>query len=156
VTLTKGQFAIVDLDDLHLVEPFNWFCDKQSGGRLYAARHSPRDANGKQQFIMMHRVILGVPQGVLVDHEDGNGLNNRRSNLRPANTQQNKANSKLPRNNTSGFKGVSLHRPSGKWFSRIKVDDKLIHLGVFDDPAEAGAAYEAAAKQQFGEFARMR
>jgi hypothetical protein len=88
----------------------------------------------------------------LIDHRDGNPANNRWSNLRCATRSENSHNRGLQRNNTSGFKGVSLHK--GKWRAQIRKDGRIRVLGAFPTPQEAHAAYVAAARELFGEFAR--
>jgi hypothetical protein len=99
----------------------------------------------------MHRLIMGP--GPQVDHKDGNGLNNRRSdNLRFATDTQNRANQKVRKDSTTGFKGVRPHRD--KFQARIRVKGREITLGSFATPEEAALAYNAAAKECFGEFAR--
>lgn len=93
------------------------------------------------------------PKG-LIDHEDRNGLNNRWTNLREATVSQNKMNGKRYSSNSCGFKGVS-RRTDGRYRARIGVGGKRVHLGNFADPAEAYAAYVAAAPKYHGEFARI-
>lgn len=90
----------------------------------------------------------------LVDHEDENGLNNRWTNLRPANKSKNGANRGRPLNNQSGWKGVSLCGRTGRWRADICVSKKTKNLGRFDCPAAAHLAYAVAASIAFGEFAR--
>ncbi|KSV78865.1 HNH endonuclease [Sinorhizobium sp. GL2] len=90
----------------------------------------------------------------LIDHKDCDTQNDRPSNLRPATHVQNNGNQKLSSNNTSGLKGATWNKRLRKWSAQIRVHGKLKHLGLFDDPAEAHAAYLAAAKRHFGEFAR--
>jgi hypothetical protein len=91
----------------------------------------------------------------MVDHRDGDGLNNRRSsNLRIATRGQNAANAKLRADNTSGFKGVTLHRVSGKWQAYINANGRRHSLGYFETPEEAGAAYASAGPRAHGDFAR--
>ena len=89
-----------------------------------------------------------------VDHWDMNGLNNRWANLRVATLSQNAANTGRYLTNTSGFKGVTMHRQSGRWQAQIKQHGKSIYLGLFNDPAVAHAVYVAKARELFGEFAR--
>ena len=89
-----------------------------------------------------------------IDHRDGNITNNRWNNLRRATASQNNANRRRPRHNTSGYKGVSFRRDSGKWSATIGRDGKIIHLGIFATPQEAHEVYVKAARKLFGEFAR--
>jgi hypothetical protein len=101
----------------------------------------------------MHRLILRVDANTQVDHRDGNGLNNTRGNLRPATHAQNQHNSRLRKDNQSGFKGV--HRQGNRWVARIRVDGEQKHLGSFRTPEEAARAYDAAALRLRGEYARL-
>jgi len=89
-----------------------------------------------------------------IDHRDGDATNNRWNNLRRATASQNNANTRRPRHNTSGHKGVSLCRESGKWHAKIGRNGKRIHLGRFATPQAAHRAYRAAARRLFGKFAR--
>ena len=89
-----------------------------------------------------------------IDHRDGDATNNRWANLRRASRSQNAAKRGRPRNNSSGFKGVSLCE-SGKWRAKIRKGGRCLYLGRFATPQEAHAAYAAAARKLFGEFARV-
>lgn len=88
-----------------------------------------------------------------LDHIDLDGMNNRIDNLRPATNSQNLANRRRQKNNTSGIKGVSKHR--GKWAANISVNGKSVYLGVYESIEDATAAYRKAAKEIYGEFARL-
>jgi len=90
----------------------------------------------------------------MIDHCDGDATNNRWNNLRRATSSQNNANRRRPRNNTSGYKGVTLHRGPGKWRATIHRKGRVVHLGTFPTPQAAHAAYLAAARKLYGEFAR--
>lgn len=90
----------------------------------------------------------------MIDHRDGDGTNNRWSNLRRATASQNAANSRRPRDNTSGYKGVLLCRGSGRWHAYIHKNRRRIHLGTFATPEAAHEAYVTAARKLFGKFAR--
>lgn len=89
-----------------------------------------------------------------IDHKNGNKKDNRIANLRLANPSQNTFWRKLNKNNTSGFRGVCMHRPSGKYVAAIKVDWQQIYLGYFSDPKEAARVYDVAAVKHFGTFAK--
>lgn len=89
-----------------------------------------------------------------VDHKNTVRNDNRWENLRLADNQQNQANSRISRDNTSGFKGVVWSRQRGKWQAKINPNRRQVHLGFYDRIEDAAAAYEAGAKKYFGEFAR--
>jgi len=102
-----------------------------------------------------YKMVHGCdPEGVL-DHIDGNITNNRIANLRLATAVQNQGNSRKPRHNKSGLKGVSWHKGDQCWIAQIKQRDKKIWLGGYKTKEEAAAAYEKAAREYFGEFANM-
>jgi hypothetical protein len=152
VTLTRGCEAIIDAIDVPLVDRWNWhatFCRRT----VYARRNG--NSAFEQCSVIMHRVIMGAPDGLQIDHIDGNGLNNCRANLRLATSSENNRNSQLRRDSTSGLKGVSWHKRHKKWVSGIKANGKRIHLGVFDTAEAAYAAYVAANQKIHGEFGRV-
>jgi hypothetical protein len=150
VTLTKGYEAIIDAADVPLVEGFNW-CSRADGLTFYAAR---TDYSSGKKTVRMHRVIMNCSKGFEIDHIDGDGLNNRRSNMRLSTHAENMRNRRIAKNNTSGFKGVAWDKNGAKWRAKIKVDGEQIHLGQFDTPEAAHAAYVAASEKLHGEFAR--
>ena len=153
IPLTQGKVAIVDAADYEALAQFKWHVGKYKGFKSsYALRHAPTD-NGKRYVVRMHRQILNAATDVHVDHRDGNGLNNRRDNLRAATPSQNQYNQKAHANNTAGFKGVSFDKRIGKWSARIQVSKRGLWIGYFGTSEEAGAAYIEAAKRLHGEFA---
>lgn len=114
----------------------------------------------KRKKYYLHRLIWimfngNIPDDMEIDHIDGNGLNNNIFNLRVANSSQNKCNSKKRITNSCGFKGVSLHKKSNKFYSRIQFDKKVICLGYFDTAEKAHEAYENASKKYHGNFGRI-
>ena len=109
--------------------------------------------DGKRKIQYLHRLVMDAPKKVQVDHIDGNKLDCRRTNLRLCTHAGNMRNCRMRKNNTSGRKGVSWHRKSGKWQAQIRVNGKLIHIGLFEFPDEAATAYDQAAMKLHGEFA---
>jgi len=144
IPLTRGKNAIIDTADYEWLSQWNWQAVRH--GKLWYAVHSLHD-----EHPAMHQEITGF---LKTDHRDGDGLNNRRSNLRPCSQSQNMANRKKPRTNTSGFKGVSWDQQRGKWQTHICYRCKTIALGRFTIAKDAARAYDAAARKLFGEFAR--
>jgi HNH endonuclease len=150
VPLTMGKFAIIDAHNVHLVENHNWQCSTKG----YAVRTERAHGSAIRQ-IKMHRLILNSPNDMHVDHVSGEKLDNRIANLRLCTRSQNMANSKHRKNNTSGFKGVSP-RANGRWVAQIASGGVKMHIGVFDDPMSAHAAYADAAAKYHGKFARLK
>ena len=154
IPLTRGMVAIVDAEDFHLVDGRKWSA-KVDGEHVYASSNG-RDNRGQRKTLRLHRHILGVTSsGVEIDHIDGNGLNNRRENLRIVTKAQNQHNRKKSANNTSGFKGVFWHRAAGKWAAAIRLNGKRSHLGLYVRPEDAHAAYQSASERLHGEFGRV-
>ena len=151
IPLTKGKSAIVDVESLDIVDGVNWHFLPYSGTGYAGTRITE---NGKKKLIRMHRVIMSAPEDKEVDHINGNGLDNRLSNLRLVNRAENQRNSKRRKDNTSGFKGVSHHGKSGRWQARIRVDGKQKSLGLFSTKEEAYKAYCEASKKYHGNFGR--
>jgi hypothetical protein len=101
----------------------------------------------------MHRFIMQPPHHLIVDHKNGNKLDNRKSNLRICNHQQNNRNQRPKRNHTSGYKGVRRGKMLGSWDASITIDRKEIYIARFYDKLDAVQAYNTVAEQLFGEFA---
>lgn len=156
--LTKGYTTFIDSIDADLGDRM-WSAFVSVDGGVYAIRSTY--IKGQKIHYQMHRVILSRMLGKellradRVDHIDGNGLNNRRCNLRLATNAQNAYNQKKRSDNASGFKGVSFDKSRNKWIAQIMVNYKHIHLGRFETPEEAYRAYRQAAFEYFGEFARF-
>jgi len=121
-------------------------------GKLYVARTI--NINGKYKKISMHRQIIGkIPIGKEVDHINHNGFDNRRCNLRICSRSQNAKNSKIRKNNTSGYNGVTFDKRAKKWRAQIWKDNCRIHIGLFEDKKIAARAVDKKAVELFGEFA---
>jgi len=148
-SMTTGKIAIVDEAYLPLLEGRSWdaFVVK---GKCYAHAIDPGRCG-----ILMHRLLMNAPDGIQVDHKDGNGLNNTRTNLRLATGQQNLRNMRKHRGK-SQYKGVTFVPKCTKrpWTAQISPgDSRCKHLGSFATELEAAKAYDRAAKELFGEFA---
>lgn len=152
ISLTRGYEAVIDAADVSLVEGHNWSAAIDSV-IVYAVRGFRKD--GEQFRIRLHQQIIGVKKGQVIDHKDGDGLNNRRSNLRHVTRNQNSFNQKTPKNNTSGYKGVSFNKKRGKWVSSIGVSWKKRQLGYYATAEDANAAYCKASAEFHGEFRRV-
>ena len=149
--------VLVDDCDRDLLE-HRWYTQKDT--RTYYVVRSVAKPGGGRTTQRLHRVILSRMLGrellrhEKVDHIDGNGLDNRRSNLRPATKAQNAQNKRPQVGCTSRYKGVSWHKQRQKWCARIGLNGKLKHLGLFKCELEAARAYNAATIELFGDFAR--
>jgi len=147
IKLTQNKFAEVDEEDLPKLFKHKWiYSTKNKKFQGYA------QSNRSTGSIYMHRLITNCPSDKIVDHKDGNTLNNKKENLRICTQKENMRNSKTKSDNKSGYKGVHLHKLTGKWRSQITVNGKTISLGLFDDPKEAAEARKNAAKVYHGEF----
>jgi hypothetical protein len=150
LTRRDGQivaYALVDAPDAPLIAHHTWRLSTHG----YAARSTIE--GGRKRTVYLHRQILPSDAETSVDHINGNRLDNRRANLRAATPSQNAANSR-DRPRRSGFRGVYPHRPTGRWIAQVSVAGRPQHLGIFDDPQDAARAYDLAAREQWGPFAR--
>lgn len=142
IVLSNGAVALVDDSDYDLIVSIVWHCSNgYARGRVAG------------KYVYMHRFLLGVKGALKVDHINRNTLDNRRSNLRAATNRQN-ARNRIGVSKTSSFKGVSWSTFAGKWRAVIMVDGRNIHLGYFAEESAAAKAYDTAAMEYHGEFAR--
>lgn len=153
IPLTKGRITIIDKEDLERVSLHKWHLTTGDNKRFYAK--TSLWINGKTKDIKLHRFILNLSDRFpLVDHINGDGLDNRKLNLRIATKNQNTQNSTQP--NKHGFKGIYLHPDMGRkkrWVARIKTNGKIIRQHCFTK-IEAAKTYDKLAKKYFGEFAK--
>jgi len=146
IPLTRGKVAIVDASDYIWLSLHTWHV-QAPGGKHYAARRR------HDKVITMHREIMVPLDWYVVDHIDGDGLNNRRSNLRICTRQQNYCNRAKAPGCSSIYKGVHLHIKTGKYLVSIRFQGERTYLGSFDDEIEAARAYDRKAVELFGQYA---
>ena len=148
IPLTRGQVAIIDVDDWHLIKDYKWYAYWNPSKKGYYALTSIEG-----ESIGMHRLILGAKKGQMVDHIDGRGLNNARSNLRIVTAQQNMMNRRTSTNNTSGVPGVVFHKKANKWMASIYANGKSMYLGIFEKFEDAVDVRRKAEDKYYGEYA---
>ena len=146
IPLTKGKVAIVDDDDYERLSSHKW-CVNGCSSHLCYAHRCIAGANGKRYMQKMHREILGLKNGDgrIADHINGDGLDNRKINLRIVDKSTNNSNCKKHRNNKSGYKGVYATWDRKMWMAKIRINGTLIVLGsTFVTKEEAALAYDNA------------
>lgn len=145
VRLTRGYVAQIDERDADVVLARKW-CADVIKTKVYAVSGKPK--------LLMHRLITGAKDGQIVDHIDGNGLNNRRSNLRITNHYGNAQNARK-RKGAHGYIGVHKH-PEAKtrpYYSQFRVNGNTTNAGYFSTAEEAARVYDENARKYYGEFA---
>jgi hypothetical protein len=140
---SKGFLILIDDIDFDRASRHSWCPDEQGYSK----------ATIKQEQVMLHRWLVGAQDGEEVDHKNHNTFDCRRDNLRRCTKSQNMANMKTPKNNTTGFKGVTFDKRVNRYTARIKVNRHHRHLGSFITAEDAAIAYNHAALASFGEFA---
>ena len=140
----KGELFFIDLEDFWKVKDVCWHIDEKGyvKGKL----------NGKNT--RMHRLIMNCPKGYNVDHKHGRESrnDNRKDNLRIVTVSQNTMNVGIKVNNTSGVTGVSFDKTMNRWKAQIGINNKMIHLGRFDNFDDAVQARQKAEEIYFGEY----
>lgn len=146
ITLPNGSVCLVDDEDYARLSQFKW----KLSAKKYAAAKTTPGRKGKQEY--MHRMILNAVVGMYVDHINGDGLDNRKNNLRLASKSQNGFNRGVQKNNSSGIKGIVQDKRDGVWMARIGFQGRKIHLGRFESAELAHEFRCLAAEMIHGEF----
>jgi hypothetical protein len=155
VPLSQGRFAIVDARDAEAVSRLSWSLHVSKHRRAVYAKANVRCPDGKWRIVRLHRFLWTLwakPATPEIDHENGNGLDCRQDNLRPASHGQNRFNTPRNRLNRSGFKGV--YQRGNRWTAEIGSGYRKTRLGTFATAEDASRAYQEAARAIHGEFAR--
>lgn len=159
IPLTRGQFTVVDEIDADLANIKLQCSDSKTSTKLYALKTMKTDKGFRP--VRLHRLIMErildrvLDRREIVDHANGDGLDNRRENLRLCTKALNAVNSKRRSDNESGYKGVCFHPSSKLWRAYIRAEGKQHSLGYYHTPEEAHEAYKEAAVRFYGEFARF-
>ncbi|MCH4007806.1 MAG: HNH endonuclease [Eubacterium sp.] len=152
IQLTRGAEAIVDDEDYERLTRRKWAFNPEGVG--YAVRKGSK-RRGEPRTVQMHREVMHAPDGSVIDHINGNGLDNRKKNLRYASTQQNAFNKRktnIPC--TSSYKGVFMRTGNNKWTARIRYNGRRVELGKYTDEKVAASVYNFASRIFFGEYRR--
>jgi hypothetical protein len=155
VPLSRGMTAMVDAADVEAVGQHIWTATKSKTATTFYASTKVMDAKGNKRDVGMHVLIMSPTRGIEVDHRDGNGLDNRRGNLRTATRSQNQQNRWTQKNNKSGVPGVYWFPPTQRWRAQIDANGRRYYLGYFPSKEGAVAARVDAAMRLHGEFARL-
>jgi len=153
IPLTRGMVAVVDDKNYEDLTRHKWHAHKAA--RTFYARTNIPTGSGEYRGVYMHRMILDISEKEQADHINGNGLDNREINLRACSRSENLRNRRGNRNGSSAYKGVYWDSRDKRWTARIKKDGQRISLGMYSDEIEAARAYDVAARDYHGEFARV-
>jgi len=159
VELSSGYVTAVDSADYERVSAHKW-CAKPGPTRsdgtavIYAIRSVDRQGGGKTTQ-GLHRFIMGTPEGMETDHINGNGLDNRKCNLRICTTAENQRNQRAQTGRSSIYKGVTWNKRGSVWAAQMNSRGGTLHLGSFKVETDAARAYNIAAIARYGEFAKV-
>lgn len=152
IKLTRGKYAIVDVDDFERVNQYRWHCTNFGYARRTASKMSEKGR--KRVAICMHNVVCPVPEGMTVDHIDRNRVDNRKANLRAVTRRQNTWNRKfVKKGSKTRYTGIHWNKKVKKWNVRLRIEGRRQSFGYYADEVEAAKAYDRAAKKCRREYA---
>jgi hypothetical protein len=155
IPIGHGRFALINECDAPAILPFRWHMHgSKTHPKRYAATSVAANCKCGRGVILMHRMLLGAKE---IDHKNGNGFDNRRSNLRPSSRSGNLVNRgrRVLRKDGGKFKGVYWHACSRKWHAKLTVKGQKLFIGHFTSEEEAARAYNKAAFQAWGHLAKL-
>lgn len=156
IPLSQGMFAMIDAKWLSEAQTYSWYV-RRHWNTYYVLTNLSRLPNGGRRLLSLHQLIwqlLGRKAGP-IDHKSGDGLDNRRNNLRPGPPKLNNANNTKRASATSKYKGVSWNLALAKWHAQIQIEGSKQHLGFFSDEEQAARAYDRAARKAWGSYAKL-
>jgi hypothetical protein len=154
IPLGDGVYTIVDENVYYRLGHLKWHLKGSNTKKFYAVR-DVKTGPGKTKMMSLHREIMNEPKGFLVDHLNGNSLDNRGANLRAATRAQNAQNREKQENTSSKYIGVCVHKRDGKYNASICYKGRKLWLGAFDNEIDAAKAYDVAARKYYGEHAKV-
>lgn len=154
ISLTKGHFALIDAADASRILCLSWQATYNLRAKRWYATAKVR-RGGKRYTVSMHRYVLDAPQGIQVDHVNGDGLDNRRGNLRLATRAQNQHNRRTQHNNATGYKGVTYSKKDRSYWVQFQANGRRTRLGGFKTAPDAARTYDSLARRYHGAFARL-
>lgn len=163
IPLSQGKVALIDDEDRAIIEDHIWHaaCPRK-GVRtedIYYAATNIKKPDGKKTILRMHRLLIDSPPGMEIDHINGDGLDNRRENLRVCTPSQNQGSRRLQSGCASEFKGVVRNKKAKKWQVGLQFQlDGIKHyryLGCFENEIDAATAYDKAARKHYGDYALL-
>lgn len=153
IQLSQGQFALVDDDVFEKLNVKKWYAHWNFHTKSYYALRNARTSGGKRCSIYMHRQIVAVPPGLMVDHSNHDSLDNQKTNLRIVTNAQNTRNRRGPnRYSKTGVRGITQSPNGKKYRAQIGVSGEIKYLGLFDTPELASATYKKANRLYYGEY----
>lgn len=136
--------TLIDLEDIPKVKSIGWHLTQSKRNTRYCISN---------KGVLLHRLLMDDPEGMVIDHINHNGLDNRKCNLRICTNQENICNCEIPKNNKSGCKGVYWAKDKQKWTVQVTINNKTKYIGRYENLEDAIKARQEASKKYYGDFA---